>query len=96
MPRTNPTAEAIRADPTAPALTYAYGFAGALKARVPGGVWRPIRAAQPSGGGTLTGRTSEDFAVLLELQARAAGYEIVAEDTAVDDGLAPGCEINEH
>ena len=55
------TAEAIRADPTAPAPTYAYRFAGVLQARVPGGVWRPMRSAQPSGGGTLTGRTSEDF-----------------------------------
>jgi 3-hydroxyisobutyrate dehydrogenase len=35
------------------------------------------------------GRTTEDFAVLLELQARNSGYEIVAEDVEVDDGLAP-------
>jgi 3-hydroxyisobutyrate dehydrogenase len=35
------------------------------------------------------GRTTEDFAVLLELQARNSGYGIVAEDVEVDDGLAP-------
>jgi 3-hydroxyisobutyrate dehydrogenase-like beta-hydroxyacid dehydrogenase len=35
------------------------------------------------------GRTTEDFAVLLELQARNSGYEVVSEDVEVDDGLAP-------
>jgi 3-hydroxyisobutyrate dehydrogenase-like beta-hydroxyacid dehydrogenase len=33
------------------------------------------------------GRTEEDFAVLLELQAALSGYTITAEDAAVDDGL---------
>ena len=35
------------------------------------------------------GRTAEDFAVLLELQARNSGYEIESEDVEVDDGLTP-------
>jgi 3-hydroxyisobutyrate dehydrogenase-like beta-hydroxyacid dehydrogenase len=35
------------------------------------------------------GYSAEDFAVLLELQARSAGLELKPEDTAVDDGLAP-------
>jgi 3-hydroxyisobutyrate dehydrogenase len=35
------------------------------------------------------GYTDVDFAALLELQARAAGYEIAPEDVAVSDGLAP-------
>lgn len=34
------------------------------------------------------GRTEEDFAVLLELQARASGYEAASEGVAVDDGLS--------
>jgi 3-hydroxyisobutyrate dehydrogenase len=33
------------------------------------------------------GRTEEDFAVLLEQQARASGLPLTAEDTPVDDGL---------
>jgi 3-hydroxyisobutyrate dehydrogenase len=33
------------------------------------------------------GHRTEDFAVLLEMQARAAGLELVPEDVAVDDGL---------
>jgi 3-hydroxyisobutyrate dehydrogenase len=32
-------------------------------------------------------RTEEDFAVLLELQAAASGYQIMPEDVPVDDGL---------
>lgn len=36
------------------------------------------------------GRTAEDFAVLLELEARAAGFTLVPEDTPVDDGLGGG------
>jgi hypothetical protein len=34
------------------------------------------------------GRTKEDFAVLLELQARNSGLELVPEDVVVDDGLS--------
>jgi 3-hydroxyisobutyrate dehydrogenase-like beta-hydroxyacid dehydrogenase len=34
-----------------------------------------------------TGRTDEDFAILLDLQAAASGLELKPEDVAVDDGL---------
>jgi 3-hydroxyisobutyrate dehydrogenase-like beta-hydroxyacid dehydrogenase len=36
-----------------------------------------------------SGRTSEDFAILLDQQAALSGIELKPEDTAVDDGLAP-------
>lgn len=36
-----------------------------------------------------SGRTSEDFAILLDQQARMSGLELKPEDTPVDDGLAP-------
>jgi 3-hydroxyisobutyrate dehydrogenase len=53
------------------------------------GVPMPVAAAarEPVQAAIAQGRTSEDFAVLLELQARASGLELVAEDTPVDDGL---------
>jgi 3-hydroxyisobutyrate dehydrogenase-like beta-hydroxyacid dehydrogenase len=35
-----------------------------------------------------SGRTDEDFAALLEQQARASGLALVSEDADVDDGLA--------
>lgn len=35
-----------------------------------------------------TGRVDEDFAILLDLQAAAAGLELAAEDAEVDDGLS--------
>jgi 3-hydroxyisobutyrate dehydrogenase len=35
-----------------------------------------------------SGRTAEDFAILLDLQARASGITLAAEDAAVDDGLS--------
>ncbi|MFC5823854.1 NAD(P)-dependent oxidoreductase [Nonomuraea insulae] len=35
-----------------------------------------------------TGRTGEDFAILLDLQAAASGLELKPEDVPVDDGLA--------
>ncbi|WP_309247585.1 NAD-binding protein [Nocardia terpenica] len=34
-----------------------------------------------------TGRVDEDFAILLDLQARASGVELKPEHTPVDDGL---------
>ncbi len=34
------------------------------------------------------GRTEEDFAALLDLQARASGLELEPEDAEVTDGLA--------
>jgi hypothetical protein len=36
-----------------------------------------------------SGRVDEDFAILLDQQAGAAGFELKPEDTPVDDGLAP-------
>jgi 3-hydroxyisobutyrate dehydrogenase len=34
-----------------------------------------------------SGHTEEDFAALLEMQARLSGLELVSEDADVDDGL---------
>jgi 3-hydroxyisobutyrate dehydrogenase len=58
------------------------------------GVPMPVTAAarEPVQAAIAQGRTGEDFAVLLELQARASGYEIESEDVEVDDGLAPLAE----
>jgi 3-hydroxyisobutyrate dehydrogenase-like beta-hydroxyacid dehydrogenase len=55
------------------------------------GVPMPVTAAarETVQAAIAQGRTTEDFAVLLELQARASGYELVSEDVEVDDGLAP-------
>jgi 3-hydroxyisobutyrate dehydrogenase len=55
------------------------------------GVPMPVTAAarEPVQAAIAQGRNTEDFAVLLELQARASGYEIASEDVEVDDGLAP-------
>jgi 3-hydroxyisobutyrate dehydrogenase-like beta-hydroxyacid dehydrogenase len=55
------------------------------------GVPMPVTAAarEPVQAAIAQGRTTEDFAVLLELAARNAGYEIESEDVEVDDGLAP-------
>jgi ribosome biogenesis SPOUT family RNA methylase Rps3 len=35
-----------------------------------------------------SGRITEDFAVLLDLQAASSGLELKSEDVEVDDGLA--------
>jgi 3-hydroxyisobutyrate dehydrogenase len=58
------------------------------------GVPMPVTAAsrEPVQAAIAQGRTTEDFAVLLELQARASGYEIVPEDVEVDDGLSAADE----
>jgi 3-hydroxyisobutyrate dehydrogenase-like beta-hydroxyacid dehydrogenase len=55
------------------------------------GVPMPVTAAarEPVQAAIAQGRTKEDFAVLLELQARNSGLELVSEDAEVDDGLAP-------
>jgi 3-hydroxyisobutyrate dehydrogenase len=55
------------------------------------GVPMPVTAAarEPVQAAIAQGRTTEDFAVLLELAARNAGLELVSEDVEVDDGLAP-------
>jgi 3-hydroxyisobutyrate dehydrogenase len=53
------------------------------------GVPLPVVASarEPVQAAVAQGRTEEDFAVLLELQAAASGYQIAAEDVPVDDGL---------
>jgi 3-hydroxyisobutyrate dehydrogenase-like beta-hydroxyacid dehydrogenase len=53
------------------------------------GVPMPVVASarEPVQAAIAQGRTDEDFAVLLELQAAASGYQITAEDVPVDDGL---------
>lgn len=54
------------------------------------GVPMPVASAarEPVQAAIAQGRTGEDFAVLLELQARNSGLELVAEDVEVDDGLS--------
>jgi 3-hydroxyisobutyrate dehydrogenase-like beta-hydroxyacid dehydrogenase len=56
------------------------------------GVPMPVVASarEPVQAAIAQGRTDEDFAVLLELQAAASGYQITAEDVPVDDGLGDG------
>jgi 3-hydroxyisobutyrate dehydrogenase len=53
------------------------------------GVPMPVVASarEPVQAAVAQGRADEDFAVLLELQAAASGYQITAEDIPVDDGL---------
>jgi 3-hydroxyisobutyrate dehydrogenase len=53
------------------------------------GVPLPVVASarEPVQAAVAQGRTGEDFAVLVELQAALSGYRIAAEDVAVDDGL---------
>jgi len=53
------------------------------------GVPMPVVASarEPVQAAVAQGRTDEDFAVLLELQAALSGYRITAEDAPVDDGL---------
>jgi 3-hydroxyisobutyrate dehydrogenase-like beta-hydroxyacid dehydrogenase len=41
-----------------------------------------------------TGRTEEDFAVLLDQQAASSGLELKPENVAVDDGLSPVDEVS--
>jgi 3-hydroxyisobutyrate dehydrogenase-like beta-hydroxyacid dehydrogenase len=55
------------------------------------GVPMPVTAAarETVQAAVAQGRTTEDFAVLLELQARNSGLELVAEDVEVADGLTP-------
>jgi hypothetical protein len=37
-----------------------------------------------------SGRITEDFAVLLDLQAASSGMQLTSEDVEVDDGLSEG------
>ena len=54
------------------------------------GVPMPVVASarEPVQAAVAQGRTGEDFAVLIELQAAASGYQITPEDVPVDDGLS--------
>jgi 3-hydroxyisobutyrate dehydrogenase len=61
------------------------GMASARELGVPMAVVAAAREAVQSA--VARGRTEEDFAVLLELQAAAAGLSLTAEDVHVDDGL---------
>ena len=60
------------------------------------GVPMPVTAAarETVQAALAQGRTTEDFAVLVELEARNSGYEIAPENVEVDDGLAPAAEGN--
>jgi 3-hydroxyisobutyrate dehydrogenase-like beta-hydroxyacid dehydrogenase len=53
------------------------------------GVPMPVAAAarEPVQAAIAQGRDAEDFAVLLELQARNSGLELLSEDATIDDGL---------
>jgi 3-hydroxyisobutyrate dehydrogenase len=64
------------------------GFAAAHDLDVP----MPVAAAAAAAVqvSVSTGRVDEDFAVLLDLQARASGIELKPEDVEVDDGLSGG------
>lgn len=55
------------------------------------GVPMPVAAATQEAVQSMIGHgyTDVDFAALLELQARAAGLELVSEDADVSDGLVP-------
>jgi len=60
------------------------------------GVPMPVVASarEPVQAAVAQGRTDEDFAVLLELQAAASGFQIMPEDVPVDDGLGePGDDL---
>jgi 3-hydroxyisobutyrate dehydrogenase-like beta-hydroxyacid dehydrogenase len=61
------------------------GMAAARELGVPMAVVAAAR--EPVQSAVARGRTEEDFAVLLELQAAASGLSLSAEDVPVDDGL---------
>ena len=62
------------------------GFAAAHDLDVP----MPVAAAAAAAvqASVSSGRVEEDFAILLELQARSSGIELESEDVPVDDGLS--------
>jgi 3-hydroxyisobutyrate dehydrogenase-like beta-hydroxyacid dehydrogenase len=64
------------------------GFAAGHDLDVP----MPVAAAAATAvqAAVSTGRVDEDFAVLLDLQARNSGLALKPEDTVVDDGLSGG------
>lgn len=61
------------------------GFAAGHDLDVP----MPVAAAAAAAvqASVSSGRVEEDFAILLELQARSSGFALKSEDVAVDDGL---------
>jgi 3-hydroxyisobutyrate dehydrogenase len=64
------------------------GFAAAHDLDVP----MPVSAAAAAAvqASVSSGRVDEDFAILLDLQARSSGVVLKPEDAAVDDGLSGG------
>jgi 3-hydroxyisobutyrate dehydrogenase len=64
------------------------GFAAAHDLDVP----MPVAAAAAAAvqASVSSGRVDEDFAILLDLQARSSGLELKPEDARVDDGLSGG------
>jgi 3-hydroxyisobutyrate dehydrogenase len=66
------------------------GFEAARRLDVP----MPVAAAALQIVQTMIGHghTDDDFAALIEVQARASGYEIEPEDVEVTDGLGPAAE----
>jgi 3-hydroxyisobutyrate dehydrogenase len=64
------------------------GFAAAHDLDVP----MPVSAAAAAAvqASVSSGRVDEDFAILLDLQARSSGIELKPEDAEVDDGLSGG------
>jgi 3-hydroxyisobutyrate dehydrogenase-like beta-hydroxyacid dehydrogenase len=64
------------------------GFSAAHDLDVP----MPVAAAAAAAvqASVSSGRVSEDFAILLDLEAQNAGLELKPEDTEVDDGLSGG------
>jgi 3-hydroxyisobutyrate dehydrogenase len=62
------------------------GMAAARELAVPMAVIAAAR--EPVQSAVARGRTEEDFAVLLELQAEASGLRLAPEDVPVDDGLS--------
>ena len=66
------------------------GFAAAHDLDVP----MPVAAAAAAAvqATVSSGRVDEDFAILLDLQARNSGLELQPEDVDVDDGLSSGPE----
>jgi 3-hydroxyisobutyrate dehydrogenase-like beta-hydroxyacid dehydrogenase len=59
------------------------------------GVPMPVTSAarEPVQAAIAQGRVTEDFAVLLELQARNSGLELVSEHADIDDGLSAADEV---
>jgi 3-hydroxyisobutyrate dehydrogenase-like beta-hydroxyacid dehydrogenase len=64
------------------------GFAAGHDLDVP----MPVAAAASAAvqAAVSSGRVDEDFAILLDLQARSSGLELKPEDAEVDDGLSAG------